>query len=345
MRLGVMVCCSMLAVCVTASAQSVREVPPLQFSEPYLRAVAQFDAIAAQDATKALEWLDRLMPSITSPYERFSLYQSFVVPAHVRAKAFGKVLEVLLRGHREGLFFPLTPRDARWLDEFTKVPGASEVLAENERLREQAQRSAVPEYIVRTPAGFDRARKHPLLMVLHGGWGSHYQLSRSWTSRMLNEEFIVAFVQGEVCRASYLRSYTPGDMESIVAVYRDVVQKYPVDLSRVFVGGPSAAGGRSLNLALDARVAPAGLFLMFPALTAAPGDAVIAELASRKVRLVLLTGEQDPGVVAQKSFAVKCDQAKIPNRFLIFSEKGHEYPDGFPHQIDLSLSFLLGRSK
>ena len=118
-------------------------------------------------------------------------------------------------------------------------------------------------------------------------------------------------------------------------------KKYPVDESRIIIGGPSAGGYRTLLLGFDEQVQAAGLLLAFPVVPRDISDAMVQTLSAKKLKVALITGEYDGGVVRQKDLCVRLDETAIPNRLLIFPEKGHEYPDNFSHHLDTSLEFLL----
>ena len=62
-------------------------------------------------------------------------------------------------------------------------------------------------------------------------------------------------------------------------------------------------------------------------------------------RAALLTGEHDPRLPYQKKLGVWLDEQAVPNRFVVFPEKGHEFPEDFSHHLDVSLAYLLQREE
>jgi len=57
--------------------------------------------------------------------------------------------------------------------------------------------------------------------------------------------------------------------------------------------------------------------------------------------VAVITGEHDWGLPRQKAFSAELDNHELPNRLVVFSGVGHDFPPRFAEQIDLSLGFLL----
>jgi hypothetical protein len=83
------------------------------------------------------------------------------------------------------------------------------------------------------------------------------------------------------------------------------------------------------------------LVLLFPVVPRGLDLARLAGAAQRGVRAALLTGEHDRRVPRQKMLGVWLDEKGLANRFVVFPETGHEFPDDFPHHLDVSLNYVL----
>ena len=323
-------------------AQNISKIEPPDFSESFLeiREILNDPDIPFKDKLQSLEHHD---PDISNPFERYLVSFWYYPNLYQELGMEDRILPVLQSGQQEGLFYPLLYAERKWPPYVKKIEGQEgfdEFLAQNEQMRKEASENPGSEYFVVLPKNYDESRNYPLMVVLHGGTGSHYQAYLSWQSPELEKDFIIVFLQGAVYRGSYGRRYDPESFENTLAMYRQVLDEYPVDTSMVFIGGPSAGGYRSIMLGLRQIIPASGLLLMFPVIPPDLDNTYFKESSERKLRVVLITGEHDFSIREQKELAFRLDTAGIANRFIIFSGKGHEYPDELEDQIDLSLEFL-----
>nr|NQU93470.1 hypothetical protein [Bacteroidota bacterium] len=328
--------------------QQIKEAKPIEFSAVYLDLWGKLDSITKLDPNLAIATMDKNIPLMSNPYERFNMYLWCYPAAFDKLKAYDKLLDMLIQAQREGFYFMLRRGESAWPDwipELEKLNGFEAFIAENDTLKARDQENATAEYFIKLPEQYDPDKKYPLLLVLHGGIGSHYQSSQSWTSEHLDKEFIMAFLQGDMVQGKFQRSFNRESMDNILAIYEQVIEDYAVDTSSIFAGGPSAGGMRSIIMGYDDRFQLTGLLLAFPVVPRNIGDEQIDIISNKKLRVVLMTGETDFGLVQQKKFMVNMDEKEIPNRFLIFPEKGHQYPEDFSHHIDTSIDFLLNIEK
>jgi pimeloyl-ACP methyl ester carboxylesterase len=229
-----------------------------------------------------------------------------------------------------------------YVAELGKLSGFGDFMKENDRLRAEAQKSARLEYFVDKPAHCTPARRCPLVLILHGGVGSHAALAESWHSARLASDFIVVRTQGAECRGSFSRAYEDDGLAGILAVYRQVLDRYPVDTSRTVLAGQSNGGRAAILLATTGKIAAQGLILAFPTKPRELDEQEVRRAARRGLRAVLLCGEKDWAIEQQRELAALFDRSAVPNTFLVFATKGHEFPEGFPAHIDRSLEFVLG---
>ena len=139
---------------------------------------------------------------------------------------------------------------------------------------------------------------------------------------------------------SFLRSYSRDNADQFVIAYNQIINKYSVDTTRVLLGAQSAGAYHSFMLMLNEMIPVKGMILAFPG-TPQLDLEKSKKAGERGVRISMLAGEYDPRVIKTKEMAVNMDKQGLQNRLIISSEKGHEFPDNFPKQIDLSLDYIF----
>jgi len=330
-----------------AGAQRVAEVEAPTLPREAAALLASVRRAPDGTAAEALAAIRDALPTVRDPRSRFDLILRGLAPLNAAAGEHGASFEALRTGQASGLFFPLQIGERtfpQYLAQLRRLEGFDAFLAENERLRGECQAQARMEYFVRLPELRTPGRTYPLVMAFHGGFGSHAQLALDWDSPRLRSDHIVAFVQGAVCRGSFLRAYGPSGAEDAVQAFRQLSSRYPVDTTKVVLAGQSAGAVLAMTLALDELIPAAGLLLAFPAVRRdSPEETALRRAAQRRLRMAVLNGESDPGIALQKAFGVRLDEAGIANRFLILSGTGHEFPPRFSEEIDLSLAYVLDR--
>ncbi|GEM_PF-1454825 len=347
-QISVLVVIILIACSTLSMGQEIMEVPKPKLSDAYSDVRKRAEEIKGQNRSEAITLLRNALSTTTSPYERFGIIFFELSFLLAEAGQYQDCFAMLKEGQEEGLFFPLMTTPRKWpeyYDSLTAQNGFSSFIERNDSLRAEAQIDARFEYMVQLPAGYRAGRQYPLLLVMHGGFGSHIELSTEWHSPRLDSEYVVAFVQGTEFRGSFLRSYQPADIANVAEAYHQIVQKYGIDTSRVVLGGISAGGAVAIAMVLRGQIPATGLLLAAPVKPQSLDEQQqkLEDVAKTGVRAALLCGENDRMIKTQKAMSVMFDQHNIPNRLIVASGIGHEYPRDFPKEIDLSLEFIFAR--
>ena len=107
------------------------------------------------------------------------------------------------------------------------------------------------------------------------------------------------------------------------------------------MAGPSAGGYRSLSLGLNDEIPAKGLLLSFAVNPSVWDSTLYLKSAERGLKVALLCGENDWAIKQQKKLGYWFDKYGIKNRFVIFPEEGHGFPENWTYYLDTSLDFIL----
>jgi poly(3-hydroxybutyrate) depolymerase len=167
------------------------------------------------------------------------------------------------------------------------------------------------EYALFVPSGYDKAKKSPLIIALHGLGGNPQQFmrSRGLTSEAEKRGYIVAAPMGYNSRGWYgvkTRIGTKGDdpqnlaelsEKDVMNVLGIVKKDYNIDPNRVYLMGHSMGGGGTVHLGLKYADEWAALAPIAPAIfTHQP-----KELEKIKnTPIILIQGAKDPLVKVER---------------------------------------------
>jgi len=226
--------------------------------------------------------------------------------------------------------------------ELEKLEGYDSFLEKNQALKDEAGKTSKAEFMVQLPDNYSETNRYPLMLIMHGGWGSIPDIQYSYISEKLKSEFIVAYFQGSIVRASGLRSFEmEGWQPKIRQGYEEIVSRYAVDTTRIVLGGPSAGGYRSLILGLEHIIPTSGLLLSFPVYPMDTDSTFFIQSAERGLKVAMLCGENDWAIQQQKKLGYLFDTYGIQNRFVVFPEEGHGFPENWPYYLDTSVDYLF----
>ena len=213
----------------------------------------------------------------------------------------------------------------------------------NEAKRLELQKVAKPKLEVFVPENYDRDKKYPLFIALHGGGENIEVFKPQWTSDLLKSEFIVAYPQSSQMITKDGFNWTE-DMEvtkkEIKEAYEKIIQKYPVDVSQVIVGGFSSGGVASLEVVLDDTNPAIGFVVLCPA---KPDDFTaekVSDAKRRGIRGTLITTEMDNRLPDQKEMAKIMKDQGLPHEFIVTPNIGHWYPENLSEMIDTAIAHI-----
>ncbi len=121
-------------------------------------------------------------------------------------------------------------------------------------------------YMLNLPPQYNDDSKVPLVVVLHGfgGQGSQAEIDYGWSKKGDQNNFAVVYPDGTQNTGRFsLRSWNAGtcchyaleenidDVRFITTLIEELIEKYPIDASRVYVAGMSNGGMMTYRLACE----------------------------------------------------------------------------------------------
>jgi len=239
---------------------------------------------------------------------------------YLKTEQFEKCYKVWADGHRKGYFFLLDPR----FDQFKSIAVNEQFklyAAADKALREKALGKSKTIYELFLPEGYDKNRKYPLFIILHGGGRNIESAKKDWEIvPPLNSDYIVVYLQ------SYLhydyasfgwRSSDKRAFKDIKTIFDKIKAEYKVDTTKIIVGGVSAGGVAAIDLAIHEIIPVKGVIGFCPGKPKA-FDADRAEILKKNgVRFFIVSGEKDFYLERQKQMTAVFDKTKIPYQFKI----------------------------
>ncbi|MCK5148885.1 MBL fold metallo-hydrolase [bacterium] len=323
-----------------------QETVELQFKpldSDFIQLIKSLEEIDQTDDNKSIELCINALKKYKDPNIRYDLIYWELAFHYAGLEQYDKCFEILQKGQDEGLYYFIREGDDAFppfLEELEKKDGYRSFLENNELLKTEANTASKTEYMIQLPEEYDNEKEYPLFLVMHGGNGSIPALQYNYMSPKLEKEFIVAYFQGSVKQGTNARSFSRDWGNIIKDGFKRVVQKYAVDTSKVILAGPSAGGIRSIILGMKNIIPAKGLLLSY-SMAFGLDSLDYINSAERGLKIALLCGENDMSIKQQKELGCKFDKYGITNRFIIFPDKGHEFPNNWQHHLDTSLEFLF----
>jgi predicted esterase len=215
--------------------------------------------------------------------------------------------------------------------------------AENQRLKEIAQKNAKPELAVLPPEKFTEKKKYPLFIALHGGNSNIAEYREEWISAKMKTEFIVAYPQSSQLISMEGYSWTEDIQlakQEISDAYHKILKKYPIRLDEVYIGGFSSGGVAALEIVLEQIIPVSGFIVLCPA---RPDSFTVENISKAKkhgVRGTILTTEMDPRLADQKKMVEIIKKEGLSCEFIVTPNIGHWFPEDLDERIDQAIEYI-----
>jgi predicted esterase len=328
----------------TLYAQDVVEIKCPEFSNAYLRNIKQINEIETKNPKKAIRLLEDLLKKEIKPFEECDIMFARLPPLYAEQKEYDKCLNIWSDAQAKGYFhsfYPGADPTPEYLNEIGNKELVQKIIDKNKELSEKFGNKSNAEYFVKTPKNYSPKNKYPLMIIFHGGFGSHMSMYEFWTSPRMQSEYIVVYFQGTIPGGTFRRRFDSANYsKQFQNAFSQIKEKYAVDTLRIILGGPSAGGMISVQEAMKNTVPVKGFILAFPVKPRGLDSNNVKDMVRRGVRGAIIAGENDWALKGQKEMGVIFDKYGLEHRFLVFPEVGHDIPPEFGKHIDRSLDFI-----
>ncbi len=312
------------------SADSTRDT----FHE-FLREVNHLEE--QKNYTAAIELSRSVWPLF--PDNRFELIKELEF-LYEKTGQYENNLSLWEEGHAGGYFFLLNRRMKKY-EPYLHFSVFDNLVSRDSLLRETALKESKSIYQIANPESIPSSGRLPLLIILHGGGSSLEKAMQRWRLfPVLKSKLLVVFIQSYLHYDSQSFGWRSGDdriHREIRAIFSEIAGKFPVDTSRVLLGGTSAGGTMALDLAFRNIIPVSGIIAFCPG---RPREFNPDSISNKKIQIFMLGGENDYYLPRQKELAQLFRQAGIQYIHQIVPGMGHEFPSSYVQVLTEALNWF-----
>jgi predicted esterase len=229
------------------------------------------------------------------------------------------------------------------LEPLQGLPEFERLVALSEEKHTAAQAAAKPETLVREPPA-GTARPYPLLIALHGQGSTAEADLAHWEAGCARGWLVAALQSAQLAwPGAYAWDDRDAAQRQVLGQFEALCAGYPVERSRVIVGGFSQGAALAIRLVLNGSLPARGFLSIVPGMI---DQELLTEWAGVRragpVRGYLVSGGKDPRYAFFQQVCETLPQYGVPCRIEDHPEMSHEFPPDFEHSLDEALKFILG---
>ena len=251
------------------------------------------------------------------------------IAGHEEQGQFHENLALFQEGHRKGYFYFLHPALPA-LKPYLDLPGFSELMEADRILYDSALEASNTLYSIKLPEDFRQDGSYPLMLIFHGGNSKLQRLEKHWNQKYLDSTCIKAYLQSYRHFDSFSFTWRSGDPRSDIElqqIYGEILDKYPVDTSRILLAGISAGANYATGMALRGILPAHGIIAFCPGLPQVFRQACEPASLHTSFRMYILGGEHDFYLEQQQELMAHLDRLRIPYAYVQVKGMGHQYPE------------------
>lgn len=291
---------------------------------------------AKGEQTKSIELLENKKDFYRKDSEQHTILY-YLGLLYLETDNYKKSFEAFNAGFERKLFFSL---GQSYTDKIKSNPKGKAILQTNENNRANYLKTSSVQFEVILPENYDEKREYPLLYFLHGNNSNLEFLKTEWKNVELATDAIVILAQSPYARSNYAFDWieNPSSKKRIDELHKKISTKYPIDKTKVIVGGFSNGGRMAIGLFLDQAFPICGFLVFNPS---KPNSFKPSKL-NQFGKGAIITGEKDYMLAKQISMANTFFELSTPLRLVVLPNHGHNYPKLFSKEINESIKFLIG---
>jgi predicted esterase len=224
-----------------------------------------------------------------------------------------------------------------------------EVVAEDKELNARSLANTKATYEIMTPRDYSPKKKYPLVLVLHGAYGSILHDKKFWKAEQLKEleeDYIFAFLQSS--QVFDMNCFNWNNIETarkdIEQLYNKIIKKYPIDTNRVIIVGMSQGGQVAIDAAVNNIIPVSGFLACCPSKPENLNKEAVKQAVQRGVRGTILAGERDSALLPEaKEINELFKEMNLDHRFIVIHDMGHSVPPNSTEHFKAAVAHILGR--
>lgn len=217
------------------------------------------------------------------------------------------------------------------------------ILAECASRRHAAQAQSKPELLVLTPSSSLLEHPPPLLIALHARGGNAPDFAPYWEP-ILTQGWLLAVPQSSQVfshRGLCWDNYDQAQQE-LTDAFEKIRSTHTFDLNRVILAGFSQGASLAILTALqDHPISCRGCIAVVPAFRNLDRALLLAKQAAKRLRVVLMTGDQDRYYAQTQQFYTEALRQGLECQLWVEPGLGHEFPPDFAAKLLQALDFIV----
>ncbi|WP_425449770.1 alpha/beta hydrolase [Dethiothermospora halolimnae] len=326
---------------------------------------------------KYRETLDLLERGIKSlPKEEYDkyLYDIILFKAILKSKLklYNACLDDLTYLIQEGYVCPLNLDSLS--EPFAKNEEYIKLREKNDSQRRKKQENTKSKWEVLLPQNYNKEKKYPLFISLHGDGDSVEVHKEYWRpDELLNRGFIVVYLQASqvvnhngyawlkrvfysqdkkdwsqsediypLSETSYLiKTCYDWSYDELKTCYDIIRDKYSIDEKNIIIGGFSGGATAAIDFTMTNPIPIKGFISLSTQKPKSFNKENIEEALDRGIKGVFMEGEEDVPVEEVDKMIKEFDKAGVPYKYYINKGIGHWYPEDLNEKLSKAIKFII----
>ena len=258
---------------------------------------------------------------------------------------YNESVNILMKGIEGNVWYDKWVFEGEFWKPYKELEAFQNFLKNNDSKRLEAQKNSKPDMLIVKPKDYDQNKEYPVFFALHGGGGTMEGFKELWKSEVLQNEFIVVYLQSS--QLISMDGYTWDDMEivntEITQAYNRVANEFLTDTNEIIIGGFSAGGRASLSTVIKSNIPFAGLIVLSPPMPEGFSKEGVENMKIKNIRGTIISNSKDPRYQDQRYMSELFNEVGMQYQFIETPAIGHWFPENLDELIDQSILFTRNK--